>query len=144
MTEDNKPASQLPDWITEHMQKYLETNGENGHIWHGVPTLLLTTRGRKTGNSLTLPLIYGQSGKDFVVVGSKGGNNHHPHWYLNLVAGSRVQVQVAAEHFDAIARDATTEERPRLWQAMVKIWPAYAEYQGKTSREIPLIILERL
>lgn len=142
MSEQKANDLQLPGWIADHMQKYLDSNGEEGHIWNGVPTLLLTTTGRKTGNAGMLPLIYGQNGEQYIVVGSKGGNAHHPHWYLNLIEQPMVQLQVGAARFVAKARVATDMERPAMWALMCSIWPAYDEYQQKTDREIPLVVLE--
>lgn len=142
MTDPKQP--QLPDWIVDHMEKYLETAGEDGHIWRGVPTLLLTTVGRKSGEPRMLPLIYGKAGDAFAVVASKGGHSSHPLWYQNLVAQPEVQVQVAADKFTARARTASADERPELWKTMTEIWPAYDEYQTKTEREIPVVVLERV
>jgi deazaflavin-dependent oxidoreductase (nitroreductase family) len=149
-----KPAvpSKLPGWITDHLQRYLATNGEDGYWWdatqgggQGVaPTLLLTTTGRKTGRALTMPLIFGMSGKSYVVVASKGGAPQHPAWYLNLQAEPHVQVQVKGDRFGAQARTVTGPARAQLWDEMVKIYAPYAAYQQKTSREIPIVALERL
>jgi deazaflavin-dependent oxidoreductase (nitroreductase family) len=133
----------LPDWMADHIRRYLETNGEDGHIWNGVPTLLLTTRGRKSGRALLVPLIYGKDGDAFVVVASKGGAPDHPAWYKNLEANPEVEVQVAADVFKARARTARQDERQRLWPTMTKIWPQYDDYQRATGREIPLVVLER-
>jgi len=144
MTEQNRPLRQLPDWIADHMRRYLETNGADGHLWNGVPTLLLTTTGRRSGVPQTLPLIYGRDGARYVVVASKGGADQHPLWYLNLVAQPQVQVQVAADCFAARAHTASATERPALWSLMAKLWPAYDGYQRKTSRTIPVVVLERV
>lgn len=133
----------LPGWIAEHLRKYLASDGADGHIWNGVPTLLLTTTGRKSGDARTLPLIYGKDGERFVIVASRGGALDHPGWYKNLVAQPSVKLQVAAERFAARASTAQGAERKRLWQVMTRIWPAYDEYQAKTAREIPVVILER-
>lgn len=133
---------ELPGWIQEHMNAYLESNGENGHIWRGVPTLLLTTTGRKSGEKLMLPLIYGQAEDNYVVVASKGGAPGHPAWYLNLRDNPNVEVQVKDDKFAANARTATPEEKPALWEQMAKLFPNYNDYQQKTSREIPVVILE--
>jgi deazaflavin-dependent oxidoreductase (nitroreductase family) len=141
LPNDNIP--QLPSWIVDHMRKYVETNGAEGHIWNGVPTLLLTTMGRRSGRPQMLPLIYGQDGDTLLIVASKGGAAAHPSWYLNLTAEPRVKVQVGAEKFDAVARTATAAERRRWWPLMTKIWPAYDEYQANTEREIPIVALER-
>ena len=138
-----EPAK-LPDWIADHLRRYKETNGADGHLWRGVPTLLLTTKGRKSGKPLELPLIYGQDGARYVIVASKGGAPDHPGWYQNLVAEPAVDLQVAAEKFRARARTAESGERERLWKIMTKIWPAYDEYQTKTRREIPVVVLERI
>ena len=143
MSEENQPR-QLADWMVEHLDKYLATNGEDGHVWRGVPTLLLTTTGRRTGRSLMLPLIYGTHGEHYVIVASKGGNPQHPGWYVNLVAEPTVQVQVGAERFTARARTASGDERAVLWDHMADIWPPYNEYQTKTEREIPVVVLERV
>jgi deazaflavin-dependent oxidoreductase (nitroreductase family) len=126
------------------MDRYLATDGEDGHLWRdGIPTLLLTTTGSKSGKATTTPLIYGQDGDNYMVIGSRGGAPSHPQWYLNLSADSGVQVQVKADKFNARARTASPEEKPRLWGIMAKIYPPYDEYQGRTDREIPVIILER-
>ena len=139
------PSGGRREWVTEHMDRYLATDGEDGHLWRdGIPTLLLTTTGRKSGKVTATPLIYGQDDDNYMVVGSRGGAPSHPQWYLNLSADSGVQVQVKADKFNAQARTATPEEKPRLWEIMAKIYPPYDEYQGRTDREIPVIILERV
>jgi deazaflavin-dependent oxidoreductase (nitroreductase family) len=125
------------------MRRYIATGGRDGHIWEGVPTLLLTTRGRRSGQSRTTPLIYGRSGDRYLVVASRGGAPKHPDWYENLVAHPDIDVQVMADRFKARARTATAAEKPTLWKTMTAIWPAYDEYQGRTSREIPVVIIER-
>ena len=128
----------------EHVKRYVETDGEVGHDWRdGVPTLILTTTGRRSGESRPTPLIYGRHGDDYLVVASKGGAPEPPAWYLNLSDDPDVQVQVKADRFPAHARTATPEEKPELWRTMAEIWPAYDEYQGKTDREIPVVVLER-
>jgi deazaflavin-dependent oxidoreductase (nitroreductase family) len=109
-----------------------------------VPTLLLTTTGRKSGRELTLPLIFGRSGDDYVVVASKGGAPQHPAWYLNLEANPTVQVQVKADKFTAHAHTATAQERAALWPKMVEIYAPYADYQKKTDRQIPVVVLRRV
>jgi deazaflavin-dependent oxidoreductase (nitroreductase family) len=135
---------QLPAWIAEHLKKYLATDGADGHLWNGVPTLLLTTTGRKSGAARTLPLIYGRDGDRYVVVASRGGAPDHPGWYKNLAARPSVRLQVAADRFAARASTAKGAERERLWRVMTHIWPAYDEYQKKTAREIPVVTLERV
>lgn len=141
-TEDGVIDSPV-GWVAEHARKYIETNGEEGHIWNGVPTLALTTMGRRSGKPRRTMLIYGRDADNYLVVASKGGADQHPLWYHNLLEDPMVQVQVGADRFAARARTATQEEKPRLWAIMCEIWPAYQEYQTKTEREIPVVILER-
>ena len=127
----------------EHVQRYIETDGKVGHEWEGTRTLILTTRGRRTGAERANALIYGRHGDDYLVVASRGGSDTPPAWYLNLQADPEVQVQVLGDRFTARARTATPEEKPELWRTMTAEWPAYDEYQRKTSREIPVVVLER-
>ena len=130
------------DWVAEHTQRYLETGGEDGHEWRpGVPTLLLTTTGRKSGIKRRTALIYGRDNADYVVVASKGGSQEQPAWYLNLEANPEVEIQVFDEVLPAVAQTAIGEERERLWALMRQIWPAYDEYQTRTDREIPVVVL---
>ena len=126
-----------------HVQAYLETDGERGYEWRGTQCLLLTTTGRKSGEERIMPLIFGADGDRQVIVASKGGAPEHPAWYLNLRANPQVTVQVKGDRFQATARDAEGKERSRLWELMLGEWPDYAEYQKKTDREIPVVILER-
>lgn len=128
----------------EHVRRYRETNGEEGHIWReGSTVLLLTTTGRNSGEQRTTPLIYGMDGDNPVIVASKGGAPQHPGWYRNLVKNPAAEVQILGEVFAVRARDAEGEERERLWKLMNGIWPHYEEYQQKTEREIPVVVLER-
>lgn len=131
------------DWVARHIQRYVETDGAEGHIWQGVPTLLLTTLGRKSGQWRRTALIYGADGDRVVVVASKGGAPEHPAWFRNLAESPQVRVQVGADAYDARARVADGEERARLWALMVGVWPAYEDYRARTEREIPVVVLER-
>jgi deazaflavin-dependent oxidoreductase (nitroreductase family) len=128
----------------EHVERYRATDGAEGHKWEGTVTLLLTTTGRKSGERRELPLIYQRHGDDYLVVASKGGADAPPAWYLNLQADPEVEVQVLGDRFTARARTATAEEKPELWKVMTAAWPAYDEYQTKTDREIPVVVLERV
>jgi deazaflavin-dependent oxidoreductase (nitroreductase family) len=128
----------------EHVRRYEETDGAEGHDWQdGSKILILTTTGRRTGEPRKMALIYGQHGEDYLVVASKGGADKHPSWYLNLAENPEVTVQVRGDKFSARARTATAEEKPELWRTMVGEWPPYDEYQAKTEREIPVVVLER-
>jgi deazaflavin-dependent oxidoreductase (nitroreductase family) len=104
---------------------------------------LLTTKGRKSGRSYTHPLIYRDHGDAYLVVASKGGAPEPPAWYVNLQADPDVEVQIKGDRFAARARTATAAEKPELWAAMNEVWPDYDEYQKKTDREIPIVVLER-
>jgi deazaflavin-dependent oxidoreductase (nitroreductase family) len=127
----------------EHVRRYRETGGAVGYVWHGVPTLILTTTGRRSGEPRSTPLIFGEDGDDLVVVASKGGAPEDPGWYRNLSKHPEVEVQVEGDRFGARARTAEGEERERLWRLMAEIWPAYDDYAAKTDREIPVVVLER-
>jgi deazaflavin-dependent oxidoreductase (nitroreductase family) len=148
MTESDK-ARELPDWIKNHLARYIATDGADGYLWDAslgggkgvVPTLLLTTTGRKSGNALMLPLIFGRSGPNYVVVASKGGSPTHPSWYLNLQANPEVRVQVKGEKFTARAHTADAGERAALWPKMVEVYGPYEQYQTKTDRQIPVVVL---
>src|SRR5438045_4164364 len=128
----------------EHVDRYRETDGEEGHIWkEGSTVLLLTTRGRKSGKPTTTPLIFGLDGDNPVIVASKGGAPEHPGWYRNLLQHPEAGVQIKGDRFRARARTSEGEERERLWRQLNEIWPHYVEYQAKTEREIPVVVLER-
>jgi len=131
-------------WVARHVRRYVETDGSSGHQWNGRQTLLLTTRGRRSGKLRRTALIYGQDGDRYLLVASNGGARKHPFWYLNLTAQPDVQVQVGADKFAARARTAGAEEKPRLWRLMAAIWPDYDRYQKRTSRDIPVVIVERV
>lgn len=131
-------------WVADHIRRYVETNGDDGHFWNGVPCLLLTTVGRKSGARRRTALIYGRDGDDYVIVASKGGHPHHPLWFKNLVANPVVGLQVGAEVFEALA--STYDEgtaRESAWTTMTGLWPAFDEYQAKAGRRIPLVRLTR-
>lgn len=140
---DEEPLDNAQDWVAEHTRRYVASNGADGHLWNGVPTLVLTTRGRRSGRLRRNALIYGIDGDAFVVVASYGGAPANPAWYSNLEADPEVTVQVGADTFAARARTASAAEKERLWPAMVSIWPDYDEYRHKTDRAIPVVLLER-
>ncbi|HEY4826734.1 MAG TPA: nitroreductase family deazaflavin-dependent oxidoreductase [Solirubrobacteraceae bacterium] len=127
----------------EHVRRYRKTDGAEGHDWQGTTVLILTTTGRRSGEARSTPLIYGKHGDDYVVVASKGGAEEHPSWYLNLSGQPEVDVQVRGDRFKAHARTAADDEKPELWRMMADRWPAYNEYQRKTRRDIPVVVLER-
>jgi deazaflavin-dependent oxidoreductase (nitroreductase family) len=126
-----------------HTALYRATKGKLGGSMRKVPILLLTTKGRKTGKVRTTPLMYGRDGDDLVVVASVGGAPQNPAWFHNL-KGHKAQVQIGSEQWKVMAREVEGDERERLWQLMVGLWPSYAEYQKKTSRRLPVLVLERV
>jgi deazaflavin-dependent oxidoreductase (nitroreductase family) len=141
-----------PDgWVAEHIREYVATDGRRGHrfngwnTWEGTyATLLLVTRGRRSRKLRRTALAYGEHDGRYVVVASNGGATRHPAWYLNLVEDRAVQVQVRDDRFAARARDASADERPALWKLMTSISPMLDDYQRKSGRELPVVILERI
>jgi len=128
----------------EHVERYEATDGEEGYHWEkGTTILLLHTTGRQSGKDYTHPLIYRDWEDKYLVVASKGGADAPPAWYLNLEDDPEVQVQIKGDVFTAKARVATPEEKPAMWDHMVEVWPDYAEYQKKTDRDIPIVVLDR-
>jgi deazaflavin-dependent oxidoreductase (nitroreductase family) len=125
----------------EHVRKYEETGGKVGHDWNDTQTLILHTKGRKSGAQRKNPLIYGRNGDDYLVVASKGGAADHPDWYKNLMASPNTAIQVWSDLIRMTARTATPEEKKRLWPIMTAQWPDYDAYQQRTERDIPLVIL---
>jgi deazaflavin-dependent oxidoreductase (nitroreductase family) len=127
----------------EHVRRYEETDGEEGHDWQGTTTLILTTTGRRSGEQRPTPLIYQRHGDDYLVVASNGGADEPPAWYRNVAANPEVGVQVKADRFRARARTAGADEKPEMWRTMTAAWPAYDRYQQRTERKIPVVVLER-
>lgn len=125
----------------EHVRVYQETGGERGYHWRGTEILLLTTTGRKSGEPRTLPLIFRHDDGNYVIVASKGGAPEHPAWFKNLEANPEAEVQVKDEKIPVRMTVAAGEERARLWAKLTEVWPAYDEYQTKTDREIPIVVL---
>ena len=146
MTEPESKYTQ-PDLTLlgeDHIRAYRETDGEVGYLWNGVPALLLTTTGRRSGQTRTNALIFGRDASDYLVVASMGGAPTHPNWYLNLTDDPNVQVQVKGDKFPATARTADSPERERLWAEAIKAWPNFDVYQSRTPRKIPVVVLERV
>jgi deazaflavin-dependent oxidoreductase (nitroreductase family) len=146
-----KLAPNLPEWMQQHAKRYVSSGGTDGHMYTvtppgysemTVPSLLLTTTGRKSGEKYLFPLFYGKTGNSYIVVASKGGAPEHPGWYRNLLANPEVEVQAGTTKTKARARTATGEERARLWEKSLGFWPPYADYAKKTEREIPVVVLD--
>ncbi len=148
---EGKLAPNLPKWMVDHANRYISSGGTEGHMYTvtppgysemTVPSLLLTTTGRKSGEKFIFPLFYGETGNSYIIVASKGGAPEHPGWYRNLLAHPEVEVQVGTKKLKAKARTAAGEERARLWNKGIEFWPPYADYQKKTDREIPVVVLD--
>jgi deazaflavin-dependent oxidoreductase (nitroreductase family) len=127
----------------EHVRVYRETAGERGYHWRGATILLLTTQGRTSGRPRTAPLIHRTDGDRWVVVASKGGAPEHPDWFQNLMANPEAAIEVKGEEIPVRATTAQGAERDRLWPVMTEVWPAYDDYQSRTDREIPVVVLSR-
>ena len=141
--------SEIP-WIAEHIELY-RTDPDKAHMWDStplggpgvLPTLLLTTTGRKSGEPRALPLIYGSIDDAYVIIASKGGMPSHPLWHLNLQANPECELMVGPKAVSARARVAEGDERERLWEQMAKIYPPYNEYQERAgARTIPVVVLD--
>ena len=129
-------------YVTDHVERYVATDGEDGFEWHGAECVILTTKGRKSGQPRRSPLIRIRDGDRYLVVASMGGSPAHPLWYRNLVADPSVVIQDRDEIHHLTARTASPEEKADLWPKAVAEWPAYDEYQERTERDIPLVICE--
>jgi deazaflavin-dependent oxidoreductase (nitroreductase family) len=134
-------------WNQKTIAEFHEKEGLGVGPW-GDHVLLMTAKGVKSGDAITTPLVYGREGDDYVIVASKGGAPKHPWWFANINANPEVEVEVAAnggtEKFKARARNVESRgERDRLYDDMCKIWPSFRDYQTKTDRLIPVVILER-
>jgi deazaflavin-dependent oxidoreductase (nitroreductase family) len=126
----------------EHVRVYRETAGEHGGRWRGADILLLSTRGRTSGKERTTPLIFRADDGRWVLVASKGGAPANPDWFENLMADpDGAMIQVLGDVVPVRASTAAGEERRRLWSLMTEVWPAYDEYQQRTAREIPVVVL---
>lgn len=126
-----------------HASVYRATGGRVGYRIPGMaPMLLLDHIGAKSGTRRTTPLVFGRDGESIVLVASKGGYPKNPAWYHNLKAHPDVSVQIGSKRMDVHAREATPEERERLWPLMVGVYSGYEGYRRRTGRQIPLIVLE--
>jgi deazaflavin-dependent oxidoreductase (nitroreductase family) len=148
---NDRPRPVGMSWIEAHAAQYRK-DPESAHDWdvsalpqsnaEGIyPTLLLTTKGRKSGRPRSVPLLYQPCGEGFIVVGSRGGSAEHPAWYLNLQADPACAVLAGRLECRTRAKTLTGERRTRYWDLMVRCWPDYASYQALTTREIPVVVL---
>jgi deazaflavin-dependent oxidoreductase (nitroreductase family) len=133
----SKTMSRLNIWLIR-----LSRGRLGAKFLYGAPIMLLTTTGRKSGESRTNPLLYLQDGATLVIVASKGGSARHPGWYRNLVVHPEVDVEIGKQHRRMRARAASAEEKQRLWPRLTAMYPPYDGYQARTARDIPVVILE--
>jgi len=141
MTQPKYSSPDLTLIGADHIRRYQETDGEVGYLWNGVPTLLLSATGRRSGTVHTSALIFARDGDDYLIVASYGGAPRHPAWYLNLQAQPSAEIQVKGERIAVTAHTASAAEKPRLWQLVTEVWPNYDVYQTRTDREIPIVVL---
>ncbi|UNS95528.1 nitroreductase family deazaflavin-dependent oxidoreductase [Streptomyces tubbatahanensis] len=129
-------------WVRDQVDLYESSGGTEGTTMRGMPVIVLTTRGARSGKVRKTPLMRVEHEGKYAVVASKGGAPEHPVWYHNLVADPRVELQDGPKRQDMTAREVTGEEKARWWERAVEAFPDYAEYQRKTGREIPVFVLE--
>jgi deazaflavin-dependent oxidoreductase (nitroreductase family) len=142
-------SAQRRDWKTIHTEMYLKSGGAEGHIVdvrdiggrRFTTCCLIRYVGRKSGRTIVTPLIYGDTGGEVVIVGSKGGADQHPAWYLNLIARPQIEFQIATQAFRGTWREPSGGERQEVWDFMCKLYPPYVAYQASTQRPIPLVMM---
>ena len=140
------------DWVSEHREKYLKSGGVEGHIEDLTPVgghtfgthLLLKYIGRKSGKVFITPLCYADIGGEVVFCASKGGADHHPAWYLNIIESPGIEFQIATQAFRARWREPEGDERARVWAFMIDCHPFYGEYQTRTARILPLVMMQAI
>ena len=129
------------EWVRKQVEEYEGSGGTKGTEMRGMPVVVVTSRGNKSGKIRKTPLMRVEHGGEYAVVASKGGAPEHPTWYNNLVAEPHVELQDGPVRKDYDAREVTGAERELWWERSVAVWPDYAEYQKKTDRLIPLFVL---
>lgn len=143
---------QRKDWVTEHREMYLRSGGAEGHIMDITPVggrpfathCLVKYKGRKSGKVFITPLCYADIGGEVVVCASKGGADHHPAWYLNIVESDEIEFQIATQAFRATWREPEGAERKKVWDFIVDCHPFYADYQKSTDRVLPLVMMKAI
>jgi deazaflavin-dependent oxidoreductase (nitroreductase family) len=141
LTGEYQPSTS--DWARKQAERFEASNGAEANTLRGVPIILLTSVGAKTGKLRKTPLMRVEHDGQYAVVASQGGAPTHPVWYHNLVKNPHVELQDGADRADYDARLAEGDERAAWWERAVAVWPDYANYQKRTDREIPVFILTR-
>lgn len=154
MSDDSSAAiaATRRDWVTEHREMYLRSGGVEGHIMDITAVggrafathCLVKYKGRKSGKVFITPLCYADIAGEVVIVGSKGGADTHPEWYLNITAAKEVEFQIATQAFRASWREPEGAERQKIWDFMVDCFPFYATYQASTDRQLPLVVMKAI
>ena len=145
MAVDGEYAPSSAGWVRDQVEEYESSGGRNGTTLRdsGLPVVIVTNRGAKTGKVRKTPLMRVEHEGTYLAVASKGGAPEHPLWYYNLLANPDVEVQDGPDKWEATAREISGEERSAWWERAVAAYPPYADYQEKTSRLIPVFVLER-
>ena len=130
------------DWVADHVERYERTGGREGGEFNGVPCVILTTTGRKSGKTRKTPLVRVSNGDGYLVIASMGGQPKHPVWYLNLVADPEVMLQDGPDRRSYRARVVEGPERDELWAVAVAAYGDYADYQERCDRQIPVVALD--
>jgi F420H(2)-dependent quinone reductase len=142
LTGDYEPSTS--DWARENAEKYMESGGTEGTELEGKPVILLTSIGAKSGKIRKTPLMRVEHDGEYAVVASLGGAPTHPVWYHNVKKNPRVELQDGTTSGDYFAREVFGDEKAAWWRRAIEAWPAYAEYQKKTDRQIPVFVLTRV
>ena len=142
MPLDGEYEPSTAQWVRDQVQEYESSGGTAGTTLRGVPVIILTTKGAKSGKVRKTPLMRVEHDGRYAVVASKGGAPTNPVWYFNVVADPHVELQDGPMKADMIAREVTGDEKATWWQRAVAAWPDYAGYQEKTDRQIPVFVLE--
>lgn len=129
-------------WVRDQVEQIEQSGGSEGTTLRGVPVIVMTNKGAKTGALRKTPVMRVEHDGRYAAVASRGGAPTHPVWYFNLLANPLIEVRDGTRKQEMVAREVTGEEKAQWWQRAVEVWPDYAEYQKKTSREIPVFVLE--
>ena len=130
------------DWVREQVERYEASGGAEANTLKGVPIVVITSRGARSGKLRKNPVMRVEHAGAYALVASKGGAPEHPTWYHNIVSHPTVELQDGPDRRDYSVRLADGEERAAWWERAVAVWPAYADYQEKTDREIPVFVAE--
>jgi deazaflavin-dependent oxidoreductase (nitroreductase family) len=138
--EEYEPST--AQWVREHVEEFESSDGARGGDLRGMPIVVMTMKGAKSGKLRKVPVMRVEAGGVYAVVASLGGAPKNPVWYNNLVANPSVELQDGSERYDVVAREVTGDEKALWWERAVAAYPDYADYQARTTREIPVFVLE--